>query len=92
MAKEFVETEIPIRCSWCQRQKVAFLGVQASPTDSLLSLILCPVCDKPALPLVREHVVANGRLEERGARLVWVPMDVVVAKSSQEGQTPSQGV
>lgn len=84
MPKEFVETEIPIICSLCQRERVAFLGVQASPTDSLSSMVLCPGCDRPAVALIRKRVIATGRLEDRGAHLVWVPSDPVVADSSYQ--------
>ncbi|HEX2259689.1 MAG TPA: hypothetical protein VHJ40_08110, partial [Actinomycetota bacterium] len=73
MMKEFVETEIPVECSWCEQRLVLFLGVRVTSSDPLTSLILCSTCDNPSLPLVRNRVIATGRLEEREDHLAWVP-------------------
>jgi hypothetical protein len=85
MVKEFVETEIPVKCRWCQQEMVLFLGVQPS-SDSLISLVLCQTCDRPLLPLVRKRVIAIGRLEERDDHLVWVPLHLV-RSGEFEGRT-----
>ena len=77
MIKEFVETEIPVECRWCEQRMVLFLGARATSSDPLTSLILCSTCDNPSLPLVRNRVIATGRLEEREDHLVWVPTRLV---------------
>ena len=70
--KELVETEIRVGCIWCQRHWVVFLGVPSSPTDRPSSVVLCPECDEPVLELLRDRVIARGRVEERGTELVWI--------------------
>jgi hypothetical protein len=72
-----VETEVPIRCRWCDRPNHVFLEVSPSPDpehegDAFVSLVVCPECDSHVLPLVRRGVICFGRLEERGEDLVWV--------------------
>lgn len=71
-----VETEIPIRCRWCDRPNHVFLEV-APPAEKVeaeayVSLVVCPECDSHVLPLVRRRVICSGRLENRGEELVWV--------------------
>ncbi|HEX2150051.1 MAG TPA: hypothetical protein VHI31_07780 [Actinomycetota bacterium] len=72
-----VESEIPVRCRWCDRQNHVFLEI--SPPrgrqvegEAFVSLVICPECDAHVLPLVRRGVICFGRLEERGEDLVWV--------------------
>lgn len=72
-----VETEVPIRCRWCDRPNHVFL--QISPQherqqvgEAFVSLVVCPECDSHVLPLVRRGVICFGRLEERGEDLMWV--------------------
>lgn len=72
MAAKLLETAIPVGCRWCEQQLHVFLGVRAFPEETPVSLVLCPKCDAPTLPLVREHVVGFGRLEEHEDMLVWV--------------------
>lgn len=72
-----VETEVPLRCRWCDRPNRVFLEVGPSHAvgvggEAFVRLVLCPECDAHVLPLVRRGVICFGRLEGRGDDLVWV--------------------
>lgn len=88
MEQEFVETEIPVECSWCEQHMVLFLGARATSSDPLISLILCATCDSPSLPLVRKRVIATGRLEKREDHLVWVPTRLVRSGDFEGWRSP----
>jgi NAD-dependent SIR2 family protein deacetylase len=67
-----VETEVPVLCRWCRQPNHVFLEVKGSQREAFVSLVLCPECDSPVMPLIRRGVVCFGRMESRGEDLVWV--------------------